>query len=138
MPDIDYINKQGLQAALDKLLTLCLTKSEGAAITGALEVLAAAVMFPAVNLSIPATGWQSGTVGRYTVYRDITAEVTAADSVDVALSADGLDTAVSCGMCPTVETLDGYLRFRAIFAPVTTITGEYRIIRGAAQNEEET
>ena len=138
MPYCDYISKQGLQAALDKLSTLCLTKAEGAAITGALEVLAAAVIFPAVNLSIPATGWQSGTVGGYTVYRDIAAEVTAADSVDVALSTNGIDTAVSCGMCPTVETLDGYLRFRAISAPTATITGEYRIIRGAAQNEEGT
>lgn len=131
---IDYINLQGLGVAIDQLQTLCLTKADGAAITNAIQALAAAVVFPEFDLTIPTAGWVSGVSGEYTVYLDVAAEnVTAADSVAVAVSVASLDTAKSCGLCPMVETLAGALRFRAVSAPEANITGQYRILRGPAQ-----
>ena len=137
MPSMDYINKKGLQAAIDQLRALCMTKADGEAIYKVLSTLADAVVFPAVSISIPAAGWQSSAAGDFAVYIDVAApDVTAADGVDVALSAGSIAAARTCGLCPTVETLGGYLRFRAVSAPKTEMTGEYRIIRGASQTEE--
>ncbi len=126
----DYVNKQGLSTALEKIRTLCLTKAEGAAIYSALATLADAVVYPPIAISIPATGWQTGQSGEYTVYRDISADVTGNDGVDVALDVASSAKAGECGLCPVVETLGGYMRFRAISVPTTNLTGEYRILRG--------
>ena len=79
-------------------------------------------------LTIPKEGWQSGAYGRYTVYFDVAAEVSAEDSAEVILSVDGVEAAGACGMCPAVETISNALRFRAISAPEAIISGEYRII----------
>ncbi len=126
-----YIDPAGLGEAINKLKSLCLTSADGEAIYNSLSTLAAAVVFPAVSISIPTSGWKSGTVGEFTAYIDVAAKnVTAADSVDVALSAGSFATTKACGLCPTVETMNGYLRFRAVSAPQSAMTGEYRIIRG--------
>lgn len=133
---IDYINKQGLSAAIEKLRTLCMTKADGVAIYEMIALLADAVVFPAVGITIPTTGWQASASGQYTVSLDIPAEITADDGVDIVLSAEGLQVANDCGLCPTVETLPGALRFLAISAPGSSMTGEYRVLRGASSQQE--
>lgn len=133
---ISFIDKQGLNTALDTLRTLCLTKAEGAQICQLISALADAMDFPAYSLTIPATGWQADTLGDFSVYIDVAAEVTAEDSAEVSLSVDGLKQGTDCGLCPLVETLDGYLRFRAFQAPAAAITGEYRVLRGVQDEAE--
>ena len=128
---IKVLDQQGLAAVLEKLKSLCLTSEDGAAINAALSLLADATVFPATSITIPATGWESGAAGDYAYYKDVAAsDVTAADGVDVVLTAASVSVAQSCGLCPTVETLEGVLRFRAASVPQTNLTGEYRILRG--------
>lgn len=127
-----YLDDAGVKALEALLRSLCLTQKDGQAIYGVLEALADASEFPAAALSIPATGWKSSTSGPYKVYRDVSAaSVTAADSVQVALAAGSMEAASACGLCPTVETLAGALRFRAVSAPKSALSGEYRILKGA-------
>ena len=133
---VDYINKQGLSVAIEKLRTLCMTKADGAAIYDMIALLADAVVFPVVGITIPTTGWQESASGQYTVSLDIPAEITAGDGVDIVLSAEGLQAAQDCGLCPTVETLPGALRFRARSVPISSMTGEYRVLRGASSQQE--
>lgn len=135
MASIDYINKQGLSTALEKLRSLCMTIEDGEAIYNMIDLLAAAVVYPTISITIPVSGWVSGGAGEYNFYIDIAAGITSVDSVDVVLSPVGLTAAKSCGLCPTVETLDGALRFRAVSLPLLEMPGEYRIIRGAVKEE---
>ena len=64
-------------------------------------------------------------------YYDFTAAgVTAADDVRVFLDPASVSAAVACGLCPTVETQDGKLRFRALQVPASAISVKYRIQEG--------
>lgn len=129
----DYINKQGLETAIEKLRTLCMTKGDGASIYQLIATLAQAVVFPEQALTISSAGWQqqSGN-GSYSYYVDVEADVTEADSVEVSISVSSTDVVTSCHLCPTVETHDGSLRFFAMAIPDSNIDGQYRIIRGPA------
>lgn len=133
----DYINKQGLSVALGQLRALCMTKAEGTEILELLGMVADAIAFPEFQLTIPANGWQTGAAGEFAVFLDVAAEVTAADGTDVVLTPESVSVAQSCGLSPTVETLDGYLRFRAVSAPDQSMTGIYRVLRGPASEEAE-
>ena len=83
-----------------------------------------------VSATIPATGWSSDT-NAYPNYYDVTAAgVTAADDVRVNLDPASVSAAVACGLCPTVETLAGKLRFRALQVPASAIAVKYRIQEG--------
>ena len=83
-----------------------------------------------VSATIPATGWSADT-NAYPQYYDFTAAgVTAADDVRVFLDPASVSAAVACGLCPTVETQDGKLRFRALQGPASAISVKYRIQEG--------
>ncbi len=83
-----------------------------------------------VSATIPATGWSADT-NAYPQYYDFTAAgVTAADDVRVFLDPASVSAAVACGLCPTVETQDGKLRFRALQVPASAISVKYRIQEG--------
>lgn len=126
-----FLDINGLSALVGKLKALCLTQEDGAAINSALSTLAEATVFPSASITIPTSGWTAGTAGDYAYYIDIAAaDITAADGVDVVLTAASISTAQACGMCPSVETRAGVLRFRAVSIPTGSMTGEYRILRG--------
>lgn len=131
----DYINKRGLSTAIDQLQALCLTKAEGVSIYDMLTVLADAVVYPQTSVTIPSSGWTQERLGDLQLYCDVAAEVTSRDGVDVVLDAASLGAAQTCGLCPTVETYDGFMRFRAVSIPESEITGVYRILRGPGQEE---
>lgn len=97
-----------------------------------------------VALTIPVKGWASDEVeddetedgdepetDSYPYYLDIPIEgLTAKDRVDVTVAASSASAAVSCGLCPTTETLSGALRLRSASEPTETITAEYWVIYG--------
>lgn len=135
MPEINYLDKDGLSTVLDQLHTLCLTTVEGIAIFELISALADAVVYPSTDITIPTSGWTEEQTGGLALYYDVEANITSADSVNVVLDVDAFAEAQACGLCPTVETYDGYMRFRAVSVPETEITGHYRILRGPQQEE---
>lgn len=98
-----------------------------------LAELAEAVLFRPVSITIPATGWRAGASGPNTVYRDVSASITARDGCMVDLDAASLAVAQACGLSASVETRAGALRFRAVSAPTANMTGELRVLRGPAE-----
>lgn len=81
-------------------------------------------------VSIPASGWNAGSTGDYTVYHDIAAtSVTAADKAEVAFAGTSLAIADAYGI-GHVETMAGNIRIRAVVAPVENLTAEIWITHG--------
>lgn len=71
-----------------------------------------------VDVFIPSNGWQSSGASRYGYQAEIAVEEATADHVpDVNLDFDSIETADDCRLCPTVEALDGKLRFWAMMQP---------------------
>lgn len=85
-----------------------------------------------VTASVPASGWGSDTaVADYPKYYDLTAAgITAKDSVSVIIAPASVATAVSCGICPTCETLAGKIRIRSAQVPSKAISVRYWIEKG--------
>ncbi len=84
-----------------------------------------------VSFTIPITGWGSDSTEHYPHYYDIAVSgVTANDRADVTLAPSGLDTAVTCGLCQTCETLAGKIRLRAAAGPASEIAAQYWIEQG--------
>ena len=83
-----------------------------------------------VSATIPVVGWDSDTSAYPKYYDFIAIGVTAADEVIVNLDPDSVGIAVACGLCPTVETQDGKLRFRSLQVPTSAIAMKYRIQDG--------
>lgn len=82
-------------------------------------------------ISIPTTGWQTTTGISYPKYCDLTAQdITAADRVDIMVAPASVQTAVSCGICPTCETLEGKIRIRAKQVPAQAISARYWVEKG--------
>lgn len=83
-----------------------------------------------VSVTIPATGWSTDT-NAYPKYYDLTAAgVTELDEVRVNPDPATAAAMTACGFCPTCETLDGKIRFRAQVAPTSAIKVRYRIQQG--------
>ena len=83
-----------------------------------------------VSAAISVSGWSSDT-SAYPKYYDLTAAgVTDLDEVQVYLAPESVGTAVTCGLCPTCETLTGQIRFRALQIPSSAISVKYRIQEG--------
>lgn len=84
-----------------------------------------------VAITIPATGWASDSGGDYPHYYDIAAEgVTANDRAAITIAPGSLDTAKTCGLCATNETMAGKIRVRAIQVPAEAISAEFWIEDG--------
>ena len=133
---IDLVVYIGSDAAVDLTIPsgIYVTQEQMAE---ALSTLAEATVFPSASITIPTSGWTAGTAGDYAYYIDIAAaDITAADGVDVVLTAASISTAQACGLCPSVETRAGALRFRAVSIPGGSMTGEYRILRGEQGGEK--
>ena len=83
-----------------------------------------------VSATIPAAGWSTDT-NAYPHYYDLTAAgVTALDEVRVNPDPASAHDMTACGFCPTCETLNGKIRFRAQAAPAAAISVRYRIQQG--------
>lgn len=86
----------------------------------------------AVAVNIPASGWGSDTsIAAYPKYYDLAvAGITAKDRASVYIAPTSIETAKSCGICPTCETLAGKIRIRAAQVPSADISAEYWIEKG--------
>ena len=84
-----------------------------------------------VSAIIPAAGWSSDSSTSYPNYYDIPVTgVTAQDRAEITLQLDSLETAKTCGLCPTNETLVGKIRVRASSVPTSALNIEYWIEKG--------
>mgnify|MGYP007112791864 FL=1 len=85
-----------------------------------------------IALTIPTTGWvEDKTIADYPNYCDITATgVTATDRVDIAIDPNSMATAITCGLCPTNQTLEGTIRVYAKSVPAAAISAEYWLNQG--------
>ena len=98
---IDYINKQGLSTAIDKLKELCCSKGDAADILAVVQQLADIVESPETSITIPSSSWVSGISGDYKVYKDVAISgITATDGIEVILPPASLSVAKNCGLCP--------------------------------------
>lgn len=85
-----------------------------------------------ITTNISTSGWQSDTsVSNYPYYYDLTITgVTVNDRVSVIIAPASVKTAVSCGICPTCESLAGKIRIRSVQIPSSVIAVRYRIEKG--------
>lgn len=81
------------------------------------------------SITIPISGWADGTSGDYSKYIDVTVSgMTANHNPVVILDVASQKVAVTCGLCSTVESLAGKLRFRSKSVPTTAMTGVFYIL----------
>lgn len=85
-----------------------------------------------ISAIIPVSGWGTDTsIGDYPKYYDLSVTgVTANDRASVIISPVCIQTAVSCGICPTCETLAGIIRIRSAKVPTEAISVQYWIEKG--------
>ncbi len=85
-----------------------------------------------LSLTIPTSGWASGASGDCLVYVDVAVPgVAASSSVIVIPAVAGQSVASECGLSPSVETLAGKIRFRAIVVPSAAISCTCHILKTA-------
>lgn len=132
-----YLNDAGLSVVIDMLKSLTVSAQQGIEILQLVNALADAVVNPSTGITIPSSGWlqdDEATSEDVKMYRDVPVQgISEADSVDVALDYIAFGTAWACRLCPTVETHNGFLRFKAAQPPTTSITGVYRVSRGSSE-----
>lgn len=77
-----------------------------------------------VSMTIPTTGWSTDSENTvYPKYYDFAVSgITANNRADVIISISSMKTASDCGLCPTNETIAGYIRLRAMNVPSAAIT----------------
>lgn len=94
------------------------------------KVMAASVALKTIPITIPVSAWQAaaGETGRNAYYADVEDETVSASHIpDAVLDKESLDTAAACGLAPTVQSMDGALRFFAEAIPAAQITGSCRL-----------
>lgn len=90
-------------------------------------------MITGLDITIPAAGWVSSAQGKYKYRLDVAVENAVSRLIPlVTVLPTGEDIAVSCGLCPTPETLDGALRVRAAAVPSGPIAARLVLIDPAA------
>ena len=82
-----------------------------------------------VNMTIPVNGWvngqtqNGGTSSVYPYYYDYEVSgITANNRAEITIAVGSVKAATSCGLCPTNETMSGYIRIRAAHIPTTAIS----------------
>lgn len=110
---------RGLQAAGG------VAEAAAAAIEEVLDIIKADKSEP-VSITILTTGWISDDNEKYPFYYDISVEnITDNDRAEITIAPENLDTAKSCGLCPTNETSTGIIRLRSTDIPTEEIAAEY-------------
>lgn len=75
-----------------------------------------------ISMTIPTTGWSQDNTAVYSYYYDYAVQgITADNRAEVTLSVSSLQTAADCGVCPTNETIAGYIRLRAMSVPTASM-----------------
>lgn len=75
-----------------------------------------------VSMTIPTTGWSSDNTAVYPYYYDFAVQgITADNRAEVTLAVSSLQAAADCGICPTNETIAGYIRLRAMSVPTASM-----------------
>lgn len=97
--------------------------------------------FPvASSFSISADGWQSVSsddLGDYKYYYDITNKSIDNNDLPIVSVAPGsMDTAGTCGLCPTCESLSGKIRLYAKSQPEKNMTISCWVIKGQSAEEK--
>ncbi len=85
------------------------------------------------SVAIKTSSWaaEPGGIASYPYYCDIAVSgVTANDHADVVIAPASMDVAVSCGICPSCQTVAGKIRLRAAAVPTASITVGYEIRKG--------
>ncbi len=84
-----------------------------------------------VTVIIPVTGWGTDENTSYPYYYDIpVAGITAKDRADITIAPDSIETAITCELCPSNETLTDKIRIRATSIPAKSIAAEYWVTDG--------
>lgn len=130
-----------LRAALEKVKALIGDVATAAA--DALTELDDTKMDKAVfsTATLTSTKWTSNTdegstgAGYAYSYTLPVASATVADGAECILAPQSQSVAYGCGMCSTVEVLDGVIRFYAVSLPGENITMQVRLIPGASEQE---
>lgn len=92
-------------------------------------------MVTELEITIPAAGWTEEPLGEYCCTRDVPIEgVTAQMIPHVTVLPAGESMALTCGLCPSVETLDGAVRLHAMAAPSKDIPARLTILRYGVGN----
>lgn len=89
------------------------------------------------TFTLPASGWalDSNEASIYVYYYDLAvAGVTADDIPHAAIERAGMAAAEACGLCPSIETINGAVRFRAAKVPASAIAGYYWIQTKRSEN----
>jgi|GEM_PF-3800298 len=82
-------------------------------------------------VTIPVSEWNSDAAATYPYYYDIAIlGVTALDYAAVTIAPDGLETAKTCGLCSSCESMAGKIRLRTTIIPTAAIRAEYWIKKG--------
>lgn len=86
----------------------------------------------ALSVTIPASGWVDGSGNAvYPKYYDISVEgITEKDRAEITIAPGSLDTAKSCGLCPTNESIAGKIRILASRIPSGDISAQCWIESG--------
>ena len=85
-----------------------------------------------VSASLPASGWtlDANDTSGYPYYYDLAVTgVTANDVAHVNINYTSQKAALECGLCPTNNTIAGYIRFFAVNQPASAISIDYWILK---------
>lgn len=75
-----------------------------------------------ISMTIPTTGWSQDNTAVYPYYYDFAVQgITADNRAEVTLAVSSLQAAADCGICPTNETIAGYIRLRAMSVPTASM-----------------
>lgn len=71
-----------------------------------------------VDVTIPAAGWIEDTAGQYKLRLDVAVSGVTAEMIpQLTIPVEQEEAAADCGLSPVVETVEGAIRLRAVFAP---------------------
>lgn len=89
------------------------------------------------NITIPNIGWQTETLGAYQYYVDVPVSgILAIHNPNVILDVTTHTVASRAGICSTVESFDGYIRFRSKSVPESAITGICTFINTSSDDRQ--
>lgn len=85
-----------------------------------------------VPFVIPANGWNTDeSADEYPIFYELAVEgITAKDRANIAFAPASVTAAVTCGICPTCETVAGKIKIRSTVRPTADLTAEYWIETG--------
>lgn len=85
-----------------------------------------------VPFIIPANGWNDNEdADEYPIFYELAVEgITAKDRANIAFAPASVAAAVTCGICPTCETVAGKIIIRSAVRPTADLSAEYWIETG--------